>query len=435
MLSLAAVLAPPAEAHAYTIDSVATRGCHEEVSANALRAIRTQLPNAAPLPSTRRDDAPLIDDVAFTLPSDMMDIGGTTLLLGIRDNDVKNSSPTALDRLAELNSDPSGQREHCLRTDSQKEPDGSKQALADCRAFIHDTLMASLEGLGPDGAPDPEKRETLEVSLAIRGVVQVDVPMFYLRAGRALHAIEDSFTHTFRSKADRHKVTVVLNWINYADGSINEATDGPPHISGMDRCDDPDALLKERRMLAIEAATAALRAVLDPALSRDQKEAAITAMLDGYIAFDDTAGCTSANNWCNAAENTYRPKGCGCEVAGAPMGRAWLGGGLAFAAALAGLRRRRRGKLRGASPLLVSLGAALTGALVASEARTQPHDPAHSPTPPASAAHAAHPKAPHAAAHPSGSASASASASAPPPIASSPVLPIGPRMYLRSSRL
>ena len=415
LLSALCVVLVPGDAAAYTIDSVATASCHEDISADALRAVRNHLATAAPLPSTGSDDAALIDDVAFNIPDGMSDIGGTTFLLGIRDNDVKDSSPTALDRLAELNSDPSGQREHCLRTDTQKEPDGSRAAVLDCRTFIHDTLVASLEGLGPDGAPDPNKREVLAVSLAIRGRVEVPVPMFYLRAGRALHAIEDSFTHTFRAKNDRHKITVVLNWINYADGSLNEATDGPPHITGMDRCDNPDPLLAERRALATEAGTEALTAVLDPALSPAQKEAAITAMLDKFITYDETSACTKGNNWCDAAENGYRPKGCGCEAAGAPMSRgAWLGG-LAIAAAF-GLRRRR-GKRAGRGPALVALGAALGGAFVASEARTQNAGPRpHAPR--ASASGSARPAASFERESLTPGASGSASA---PPAASSPV--------------
>jgi hypothetical protein len=38
-------------AHAYTISSIATTGCHEQITTDALRAVRLTLASAAPLPA------------------------------------------------------------------------------------------------------------------------------------------------------------------------------------------------------------------------------------------------------------------------------------------------------------------------------------------------------------------------------------------------
>src|SRR5206468_2726850 len=122
----------------------------------------------------------------------------------------------SLEELAQVTADPATQRAHCLRSSDEKEPTGTARAIADCRDFIRQALMASLDGLGPDGAPDVEARDPLRVSLALRGRMTLSLPRFYLHAGAALHAIEDSFTHTFRKAGDPHVVTVALNWINYA---------------------------------------------------------------------------------------------------------------------------------------------------------------------------------------------------------------------------
>ncbi|HEX7671891.1 MAG TPA: hypothetical protein VF395_19990, partial [Polyangiaceae bacterium] len=235
------------------------------------------------------DDGALIDDVMFTVPADLNDIGAVTLLLGVRDNDVKSFAATALDQLSALNADPATQKEHCLRTAEQNEPSGSSAALDDCRAYIRAMLLSALDGLDAQGRPDESKRERLDVALAIRGQINVEVPMFYLRAGRALHAIEDSFTHSFRNVADRHKVTVVLNWIEYAENNLHENVDGPAHLQELDRCDDPDALRTERRHLAIEAGTAALIGLLDPAADAAVKARGIDALLNKYISFDTNA--------------------------------------------------------------------------------------------------------------------------------------------------
>lgn len=329
-------------ASAYTIETPVTRGCHEEITADILRTARAKMP-ASLLPlATSRDDRALIDDVAFTVPGDLNDIGGVTLLLGVRDNDVKSFAAIALDQLAALNADPASQKLHCLRTGEEDEPGGSAAAIADCRAFVRETLLSALDGLDENGLPDGNKRDQFEVTLALRGQITVSVPTFYVRAGRGLHTIEDSFTHTFRNVADPKKITVVLNWVDYADNRLDETRDGPPHLTELDRCDDPDALRTERHRLAIEAGAAALGILLAPGVDRAAKGKNIDALLDKYISYDAAAGCTAANHWCDAPENAYSNSACGCVAAGSEVGQS---GG--FAALFAGvlavcLRRRKR---------------------------------------------------------------------------------------------
>lgn len=77
----------PNVAHAYTISTVLTAGCHESISSAALRAIRLELATAAPLLADRNERA-LITDLEFTPDGDMTDLGGATLLVGVRDNDL-----------------------------------------------------------------------------------------------------------------------------------------------------------------------------------------------------------------------------------------------------------------------------------------------------------------------------------------------------------
>ncbi len=329
-------------AHAFTIETSVTKGCHEGVTEDILRQVRKATPQlATPLP-TSQDDRALIDDVAFTVPSDLHDLAAVTLVLGVRDNDVKSFGAEALDQLAALNADPNSQKLHCLRSASEDEPGGSKAAVDDCRAFIKDNLLAALDGLNAKGLPDGTKRDTLTVTLAVRGQVSVSVPRFYLHLGRALHTIEDSFTHTFRNVDDPHKITVVLNWIDYANKTLDENRDGPAHTQELDRCDDPDKLRTERRKLAIEAGTAAVSLLLDATHDRAAKERAIDGMLDDYVSFDAKADCTPANHWCDAPENAYTNAGCGCRTAGSGSSRSpssSLAAG--FVGVLAWARRRR----------------------------------------------------------------------------------------------
>ncbi len=336
-------------AQAFTIESSVTRGCHEEVTADVLRQVRKAVPQVAMPLTTTRNDRALIEDVPFTVPGDLHDIAAVTLILGVRDNDVKNFGAEALDQLAALNADPESQKLHCLRSAGQDEPEGSQAAIDDCHAFIKENLLAALDGLDAKGLPDGTKRDQLDVSLAIRGQVSVSVPRFYVRAGRALHTIEDSFTHTYRNVADPHQVTVVLNWIDYANKTLDESRDGPAHTQELDRCDDPDALRTQRRQLAVEAGTAALVLLLDSTHDRAKKERAIDDMLDEYISFDSKAHCTAANHWCDAPENAYANAGCGCRSAGGENGGTPA---ISLAAGFVGLfvwaRRRRVQQGRGA---------------------------------------------------------------------------------------
>ena len=355
-------------ARAYTIETQVTHGCHEEVTEAIIRETRASLPKSAASLAETKDDRALMNDVAFTVPGDLHDIAAVTLILGVRDNDVKEFAAVAIDQLAALNADPEGQKLHCLRRSTQDEPTGSAEAVDDCRAFIRETLLSAVDALDVHGLPDASKRDALQVTLAIRGRTTVDVPAFYLRAGRAIHAIEDSFTHTFRSVADRHKITVVLNWTDYANKSLDESRDGPAHTAELDRCDDPDALRTERRHLAIEAGTAALAVILDPTTDRATKAKGIETMLDNYIVYDKAAHCTFDNHWCDAPELAYENTGCGCTAAGSGT---HLGSVSAFLAGLAGLvawsrrahgRKRtaaRRPRPRGTLPRSAAIAAAL----------------------------------------------------------------------------
>jgi hypothetical protein len=71
-------------ARAYSYYTFATEGCHERISAEALRRVRDELPAAGPLRTTERDEV-IIDELPFPVAEDMRDIGAATLLLGVRD--------------------------------------------------------------------------------------------------------------------------------------------------------------------------------------------------------------------------------------------------------------------------------------------------------------------------------------------------------------
>ena len=381
--------ATPRSADAYTISTIVTAGCHEKVTTDALRAVRLDpltAATAAPLPADRNDQA-LIDDLEFSPASDMSDLGGATLLVSVRDNDLKGRDSMDLSQLPLVHGDPGAQPEHCLRGANRQEPGGSEAAVNDCRAFILKRVGEALDGLDATGTPDPTNRTSLPLYLALRHGVNASLPTYYVRIGQAIHAVEDSFTHTYRTP-DGMQITVVLDWVDEANGNLVEATDGPPHSSEMDRCDDPDDLRLQKRELATAAATAVLRATLDPSQTNDQKMAAVGVILDQYLTY--SPGCTFDNNWCDAPEHKLGNASLlGCSVGG-PGSRSAAAGLAVLLGLLALLRRARRRRRAMVGMTLLFIASLLPSRAFAqaeaspagSEAPATAAEEKHSPPPP-----------------------------------------------------
>src|SRR4051812_27614249 len=171
-----------------------------------------------------------------------------------------------------------------------------------------------------------------------------------------MHAVQDSFTHTYRTP-DGTRITVVLDWVDSVNGGLKESEDGPAHATSLDACDDPDDLRRTRRVLATEASTALLVATMDPGKTRDESIAAVEQILDAHLGY--SPGCTFANGWCQAAEVRYKDtKGLfGCVTAQAADGpgpmAAWVG--IALLGAVRRGRQRRCASAMAAVALAVTL--------------------------------------------------------------------------------
>ena len=355
-------------ADAYTYETLQTRGCHEEITVRSLLAARQELPTAGPLQASDVDQV-AIDDLPFDVDTTFYrDIGAVTLLVGVRDNDLKGKSGLSAQELVKVHGAVDNQREHCLRRPGHDEPDGSLPALEDCRAFILERFVDALEGLDESGHVNANDRVPLDVNLAFRGTVELDLPRTYVRLGQALHALQDSFTHTMRT-ADGHRVTVVLNWIDVVEGGHHEPRDGPPHMSALDECGADDDLRRERVVLAEESSLALLRAALDPTLTDEEKRGQAEAVMDDYLTYEP--GCSAADDWCDAPENAFRDGSCLCNhPGGRPTDSRPASAVVILVAALALLRRPRR---RVGSR---SLAAASALVVVAAAAPVAAHDPA-----------------------------------------------------------
>jgi len=309
-------------------------GCHEPITAQALRNARAMAPTAPAITPTR-DEAALIGDVMFAAPADMTgDLAAMSLLLGVRDNDLKGVNPLSSLDLVQVHGNPMTQDEHCIRGPDDDGATGDQSALDACRAFIHDTAAAALDGLDATGTVDANARMPLGMYLSLRGHATPMLPVFYVKMGAAMHALEDGFTHTYRSE-DGMNVTVVLNWIDLVDGvAYDPARDGPEHRAELDHCWHTDPLILRNYQLATQAATELLATALDPSATRDDKIARFDAVTAKYLTYQP--GCTADNNWCDAPEAKVTETGLyGCSAGG---GSAWLVA--VIIAGLLGLRRR-----------------------------------------------------------------------------------------------
>lgn len=242
-------------------------------------------------------DQRILEDLPFRVASSAQDPWTLSLLIGVRENDLKGVAPSDLPGLSEVHNDPLLQSEHCLRGPADDGPAGDATALLSCRSFILGELASAL---GSGDEIDLEARTTTRVNLAFRGEAEVSVRRFGFHLGRALHALQDSHAHSFRASTDG-RVRHVLNFVDHARrDDYSEVRDGHAHIAALDVCSDEDQPLSPRAQRAQDASKMLLEAVMDQEGGRAGRIARIQAVLDQ--ALDREEGCEPGNRWCNAPE-------------------------------------------------------------------------------------------------------------------------------------
>lgn len=357
----------PATAQAFTFESVFSEGCHERVTRSAVA--RVGWPGAARPPGLSAEDGlRLSRDLPFELPPDAQNPWSLALLLGVRDNDLHGYAANEFQELAVVHAAPEDQREHCLRGPADDGPDGDRTALAACRAFI---LSEVALAVGTAAEVDLRGAESVPVTLPFSGRRDAAVQRYGWHMGRALHALQDSFTHALRSP-DGRRVRHVLNYADPAQGNgYDEARDGHDHINALDGCAVGSASETRRAAVAADASAELLRAAVDGAGGGAGRVARASAVLDAWFTIEP--GCVLANQYCAAPELAESGGGC---AAGPRAPRPAAPPALA-ALALVGAAWRRRRRALAAGVLAVGL------ALLPREARAQTPSPA-TPNEPAS---------------------------------------------------
>ncbi len=349
-LVIATVVCWAAPAHAFQIESTITGACHESITFAALEAEgwgSILPPPLGELPALSEDQRRAADDVPFRLVAGARNPWALALLIGVRSNDIRDNAPSEIASLVHIHNDPGDQASHCIRRQEDDGPAGDAAALAACRAFIEGELQAG--GWFTSDAVATNIDEDVALALSFRGRVALRLPRFSYRLGRALHALEDGYTHVFRNPAT-DAVQHVHNWIDMAtEDGYDIARDGYPHVGVFDDCrrDHPGEVGRVKR--ATTAAVRLLHALVNSSTVAERRTA-VAAALDATFVIEP--GCTAANDYCNSPE---LGEAGGCD-ASAGRSAATL---LAVVLALGVTRIRRR--WRGAT-----VAALTTGVLVSS---------------------------------------------------------------------
>jgi len=168
--------------------------------------------------------------------------------------------------------------------------------------------------LGPDEVPDLQTTETIRLHLVFSGDADIPFDRYAFHMGRATHAVQDAFTHMFRSP-DLRQVRSVLNWVDWIGNSYDPARDGFQHILALDSCGASDVGGLARRATATQATTELLSAVGSDDGGRAGRMARASAAIDSWFGIGEI--CNADNHWCDAPEQNLT-SAAGCAVAPGP---------------------------------------------------------------------------------------------------------------------
>ena len=211
--ALMLALLAPSTARAYTLHTTVTNACHEPITLEALA--RT----APPVPADGvSDDEPyyrLAEHFGRALEvgppaGDADALWRTSLVLGVRDPDLRGNGPADLIRLRWVHLPEVTQDDHFLR---RSEHDGAA-GVAGAAQEGRERLLALIEASAEAYAADPEGTRLVPVRAWIQyyHAVEVEVWEPFYRLGEALHLVQDSFTHTYRSD-DLHTILEIQNYV------------------------------------------------------------------------------------------------------------------------------------------------------------------------------------------------------------------------------
>ncbi|MBW1810594.1 MAG: hypothetical protein JRJ19_13635 [Deltaproteobacteria bacterium] len=284
-ITLLIVVAFANRALAFHVANGLTDPCHEEMTATAFFETLARVDfGDVPLPegscwqrladdlidTSGYDPARLDDRQRFVLFS---------LILGNRITDTGGHSFTDMEAKRWFQADRSDEAQyaHCLRGEGDDYLEGDLSAIAGTRAQILGLVADAARQL--DLTPG---RQIIGVGIYIDyyGKVEMPVHVSWFLIGRALHTLQDSFSHTIRSEDDGlMKIVTVMNFIDVVRPGYDESRDGLAHSDNMDECysDDMAPLTAATRRASADF----LRAVLED--FRTNGNAKVAGVLDDWM--------------------------------------------------------------------------------------------------------------------------------------------------------
>ena len=298
-----ALVGPPASAF--------VTECHQALSGEAFAL--AAWPLGAHDPPLSGDYRLLHNELAM---DSVPDAGFWTLsaLVGNRYNDGGSFNPNDFVALAEYAARPDLQRVHCLRAPEHDGPAGDRSALEACKAYIVEQIGAAL---GDADLPDLGANETVRLHLVFRGDADIPFQRFGFHLGQAIHALQDAFTHAFRSP-DKRQVRTVLNWVDWIRGErISGGAGRVPARPGARRV---RRLRRRGAGAAVGGQAGDLRAPGgggERRRGRAGRLARAGVVVDAWFGMGES--CTAENRWCDAPEQ-HQVSVAGCGIAGTSSG-------------------------------------------------------------------------------------------------------------------
>lgn len=276
LIVLISLVLLPGHARAYTLASGITPACHEELTTESIFLLLDELEQRrgqVPLPNNDLWERPA-EDLFNTVPGLQANLPRSTalrfvafsFLLGVRHPDTQGHSVSSLVALRRIHADPEPERQHvhCLRATLDDGAAADRDALIAIRTLVRDKLMSAAAALAAT-----QEQQLMPYSLYFEFTGQVDItvysPAFLL--GEALHILQDSFAHTIRS-ADGSEILTILNFVDAAEGQLDEPRDGIAHSRTLDECGNSALQLLSQR--AVQTSLAATRATLALRAGDDQ---------------------------------------------------------------------------------------------------------------------------------------------------------------------
>jgi hypothetical protein len=371
---MAAVSLAPVSAQAWSAASAVRDGCHEAITFSAIQNASPRWPNMESPPAPTADDMRVINDVPFDLPATQANIWAVTVVLANREVDLAGFEPDDLPELSHHHALPEHQAEHCLRAPAHDHGQGDEAALGECRDFIMNELglaIGSADGVDVDLAA----RERNGVYLVFRESVDASLPRYHYHLGRALHALQDGFSHQFRDPMDLSQVRHVLNYSEFVGSpDYDVARDGFEHLSYLDACNGVDAAQVARMQMASLATEELIEALALDDGGNAGRLARAREVLMRYLS-DPGMECTASNGFCSAPEpalsETWSSQQSTCSVSGAGSTRGEAGAGAAAAMLLAiGAWLARRRLVTALAAAVLALG--LLGSAIPAAAQDTP---------------------------------------------------------------